>query len=761
MAMENKRIIQLNTERTTPAADDYVMVDSATAGTAKYLLPKITDAIDQEISDRTSADTTLQTAITNEATARTNADTTLQGNITAEATARAAADTEINTQVTQLKEDLTYLYDGYEIISFDIIENSYPAADGTFPSYSNWNRSDYIPVTSSDVIHVINTGRSTSDNAWYDSEKSIIGRFSIAIGDDVVLTPPANAAYMVISNQASTFFGAVYKIVTGLATRDEVDTIKEDLDTLSLDLISGLTSVQDDLHYITGKKNLLNDVTWTMGESINASGELVPTANFRYSSLIPVNTDKYFFEYSVLRATNTNVRFHGYDANGNWVKQIAFVASGATLKTDQFMFDVSGVAKMRISTSVESTLLPKCLINGGLPLVDEIKQIDDEINSGNITYKPYLESGGLNRNGKYPDLSTARTGQLLYLPSGRYRIVSDVNVYLVAFSNDNYADGRVLKWRVSGINEFSVSPQRPYVGYMSALDNGSIPTNIRIIGDTYAKRVKKEAIKYNFQVFHNYGTNFPNYRPNSIETIPLAAQNQYDGYRCNVIRTADDEIVCAHDFYINYLARNLDGTAINGVTEGNYYTEGCIAFEDLTLNELKNNYSWSSAWSSSPSTISTLDEFLDVFIQYPLKLRIEFKSISGYSQSFVDKVIGIILNHAINPQDVYVESYSSAMSGYISGACDYMNIMPWYSYSDITTYINDSRGSGNHVVVPIGFNEAFTSEEVKTAKKLGALPYTTFLSDVSTFAARLKIGYTMGEGNILNVKDEILAALKN
>lgn len=117
MAMENKRIIQLNTERTTPAADDYVMVDSATSGTAKYLLPKITDAIDQEISDRTSADTTLQTAITNEATARTNADTTLQGNITAEATARAAADTAINGEITQLKEDLTtvdyYYYPKY------------------------------------------------------------------------------------------------------------------------------------------------------------------------------------------------------------------------------------------------------------------------------------------------------------------------------------------------------------------------------------------------------------------------------------------------------------------------------------------------------------------------------------------------------------------------------------------------------------------------------------------------------------------------
>ena len=109
MAMENKRIIQLNTERTTPAGDDFVMVDSATDGTAKYQLSKITDAIDQEISDRTSADTTLHTAITNEATARTNADTTLQGNITAEATARAAADTAINGEITQLKEDLSDL----------------------------------------------------------------------------------------------------------------------------------------------------------------------------------------------------------------------------------------------------------------------------------------------------------------------------------------------------------------------------------------------------------------------------------------------------------------------------------------------------------------------------------------------------------------------------------------------------------------------------------------------------------------------------
>lgn len=64
MAMENKRIIQLNTERTTPTSGDYVMVDSATDGTAKYQLSKITDGLTQEIATRTAADTAINTEVT-------------------------------------------------------------------------------------------------------------------------------------------------------------------------------------------------------------------------------------------------------------------------------------------------------------------------------------------------------------------------------------------------------------------------------------------------------------------------------------------------------------------------------------------------------------------------------------------------------------------------------------------------------------------------------------------------------------------------
>ena len=41
MAMENKRIIQLNAERTNLTSDDYVMVDSEEDGSAKYRLDRL------------------------------------------------------------------------------------------------------------------------------------------------------------------------------------------------------------------------------------------------------------------------------------------------------------------------------------------------------------------------------------------------------------------------------------------------------------------------------------------------------------------------------------------------------------------------------------------------------------------------------------------------------------------------------------------------------------------------------------------------
>jgi hypothetical protein len=63
-----------------------------------------TASIDDEITARANADTTLQSNINTEITARTNTDTTLQNNINSEITARANADTtlqdNLNTEIT-------------------------------------------------------------------------------------------------------------------------------------------------------------------------------------------------------------------------------------------------------------------------------------------------------------------------------------------------------------------------------------------------------------------------------------------------------------------------------------------------------------------------------------------------------------------------------------------------------------------------------------------------------------------------------------
>lgn len=82
MAMENKRIIQLNTERTTLGDDDYTIVDSETNGTAKYRLSRLKET-DTTLSVSGMAADAAATgqAISDEAEARESADTAIEEDI--------------------------------------------------------------------------------------------------------------------------------------------------------------------------------------------------------------------------------------------------------------------------------------------------------------------------------------------------------------------------------------------------------------------------------------------------------------------------------------------------------------------------------------------------------------------------------------------------------------------------------------------------------------------------------------------------------
>lgn len=99
---------------------------------------------------------------------------------------------------------------GYAEIRYNIIANSYPNNSGNFVAYSNWNRSDYIPITPYEPLYLENVF-ATTDNAYYDKDKTFIARFAIPVGSPAIIMPPANARYMVISNDATKFLGALYR----------------------------------------------------------------------------------------------------------------------------------------------------------------------------------------------------------------------------------------------------------------------------------------------------------------------------------------------------------------------------------------------------------------------------------------------------------------------------------------------------------------------------------------------------------------------
>ena len=108
MAMENKRIIQLSTERTTLGDDDYTIVDSGTNGTAKYRLSRLKETdTTLSVSGKAADAAATGQAISDEAQARTQAVTAetqaRQQAITAESQARQAADTALGNDVQDLK----------------------------------------------------------------------------------------------------------------------------------------------------------------------------------------------------------------------------------------------------------------------------------------------------------------------------------------------------------------------------------------------------------------------------------------------------------------------------------------------------------------------------------------------------------------------------------------------------------------------------------------------------------------------------------
>lgn len=109
MAMENKRITQLSTERQTLTSGDYVMVDDADNGSAKYRLDRLKETdTTLSVSGKAADAAATGQAISDETTARENADTALGEDIGDLKSANSLHDDEIDNTV----QTITFASDG-------------------------------------------------------------------------------------------------------------------------------------------------------------------------------------------------------------------------------------------------------------------------------------------------------------------------------------------------------------------------------------------------------------------------------------------------------------------------------------------------------------------------------------------------------------------------------------------------------------------------------------------------------------------------
>jgi hypothetical protein len=215
MAMENKRIIQLSTERTTLDDDDYTIVDSGTNGTAKYRLSRLKET-DTTLSVSGMAADAAATgqAISAETQARTQAVTAetqaRQQAITAELQARQAADTTLGNDVEDLKSAIDYYKQN---LSFS--ESGYVMYNnGNIAANANYTHTDYVELQYQEKILVQCGFAYDAGIAFYDIDKNYLDGFRAStndFGEIVEIIVPDNTRYYRISKNINYITSVWYK----------------------------------------------------------------------------------------------------------------------------------------------------------------------------------------------------------------------------------------------------------------------------------------------------------------------------------------------------------------------------------------------------------------------------------------------------------------------------------------------------------------------------------------------------------------------
>lgn len=113
--------------------------------------------------------------------------------------------------------------------------------------------------------------------------------------------------------------------------------------------------------------NLLNTATNITGKYITASGSISNGDDAQYTDLIPVKAGETYVASLVSGRNSGNNRWHGYNENGTWVKQLAYVSAtgqqGAKLAIAATID--SGISYVRLSYGIDDT---EAMISTGIQI---------------------------------------------------------------------------------------------------------------------------------------------------------------------------------------------------------------------------------------------------------------------------------------------------------------------------------------------------------------------------------------------------------
>lgn len=244
----------------------------------------LTSDLEQETSDRTTADLYLQNDITNissdlsaETTARQSADTTLQKNINSEASARVSADTTIQENIDEINDNLTAETTARQTADTTLQKNidneasARTSADSNLQNQITTNTNNIAnKVDTSQIVQT--TGTSTTNIL---SQKATTDLLDKKINSSQVVQETGTSTTNIMSQNATTtsLSNKVDKVDgKGLSSNDFTDTYKNKIDTnydkigAMTTKVSGLSSTVENLESgkvdkVDGKTLSTNDFT--------------------------------------------------------------------------------------------------------------------------------------------------------------------------------------------------------------------------------------------------------------------------------------------------------------------------------------------------------------------------------------------------------------------------------------------------------------------------------------------------------------------